>query len=220
MPKLPEIERAEELTVLSITDPLNPELREFSLRQSQWRPGPWNFFLRTSRLQAGLTLTQLDVAASLNPQTTHQYEAMRAWPATERVKSIIRILGTSKQEVFPDWLSVYVRSRARPEPLEIPESQIGTNRFRLAVETSGVGLGLTGSPEPLDLLIARETHFENLQEFGKLSLRFRNVLVLTMEGCNPAEISHVLKIRPFRIREIQSELLYHLLKIRAQKSPL
>lgn len=220
MPKIPEIERAEELTVLSITDPLNPELKKFSLRQSQWRPGPWNFFLRTSRQQAGLTLTQLDEAAALNPQTTHQYEAMRAWPTTKRVESITRVLGTSKQEVFPDWLSVYVRSRARPEPLEIPESRIGTDRFRLAVETSGVSLGLTDSVEPLDLLIARETHFENLQEFGKLSLRFRNVLVLTLEGCDPTEISHVLNLKPFRIREIQSELLYHLLKIRAQKSHL
>lgn len=184
MPKLPEIEQAETLTTLSIIDPKNPALKP--LFHSTWEPGPWNFYLRLVRSRQALTVPDLGLQTALHPASIHSFEAMRAWPNAGQAGKIAEALHATPDEIFPPWLTVFVRPRNHPNHIEIPTDRIGVN-----------------ITDPADLWIAREAAREELQPISRLPLKIRTVLVLTAAGYPVNEIARAARIKLSKVREMQ-----------------
>lgn len=68
----------------------------------------FNYQMRSRRLALGLTQEKLSSQAKLSPQRAGAIEGFRAFPSPSEAERLSTVLGTTEEELFPEWLRYYV----------------------------------------------------------------------------------------------------------------
>lgn len=75
----------------------------------------FNYQMRSRRLALGLTQEELSNKAKLSPQRSGSIEGFRAFPSASEAERLSSVLGTTQEELFPEWLRYYVVDRSSRE---------------------------------------------------------------------------------------------------------
>lgn len=168
----------------------------------------WNYNLRESRIQAGLTLSELAEKVSVSYATISTYERMRNFPRKNIARKIAVILKKSIDEVFPEKFGEYVkeikkeRNGYKYDALDysISLEDVSEREYPLASENPSEDASRNILKEELDIAIRSLRYRE--REIIKLRYGMGDEQAYTLK-----EIGSIFNVVGERIRQIEIKAL-------------
>lgn len=174
----------------------------------------FNNEVRSRRLRLGMTQKQLGELVGLGVAAISHIESFRNYPSGKRADKIAKVLGTTVDKLFPQWLAEYRDIKPVTTIHELDVSRLGSKQAKLLVGSQDVLLNAE-KEELGEVIVPSILNSLNPRERKIIELRFG------LSGLDPKtyeELGRVFGITRERTRQIERRALKKLkLKSRSTK---